>query len=754
MEAAVRIPIVISSLSPLRRLPPSRLPARRNPLQSSLRGQRSPLRLRSSVEPCHDSGPVDVIGIGSRKDAVIDFCLASSSSAALSSRFRFWTIHARDAVKVQLLQRYIGTDMVLRNVEYPLPLDACPPAVILVASAGQGMDLMTATELLNAVKTAGGLSVAILLKPFTFEGQRRLEEVDDLASKLRECSHFYIVIEADSLLKVEVETLAEALESANNAVFVAINTIFFLISEMHVKLLSTSVGQLKEVKSLEVLKLLESYGEAKVSFGAGYNIKSTIVQAVSRCPFLRDGIKDSNGLVIFTLATASSLEENDLLAHVEIFRRITACTSEIIFSRIHEPDLEPNLIILTLLIVGCTEKNVPDKKSFLAGLAVHFPFIFSLLGKGQEKRDNILSQSPEMTSDLFNSSDNWSLPDGSTEGKDVKSLSKESSSDNNISRIESLDIRNQLNSENSLQTDEEEADEYTEVEMLREQPVSWNISPGYQIAQVWAKERAILSGTDKIDKLDILTSSSHIGVKSSDQISDGLLYSDSKLPKAFGGTSRVSIVPSGLSSMDLKTGGGLEAIKDMYSSALTRLKGKDAIKPRKRGLLSDRAASVLEAERDSLKSWTPILEIQYRGGTYRGRCQGGLPEGKGRLTFTDGSFYDGMWRYGKRSGSGTFCYSNGDVFQGSWRDDLIHGKGWFYFHDGGRWFANFWKGKANGEGRLYSKDGSIFFGHFRNGWRDGQSLCIDADGIRWTELWDEGVLITRTQLDKDKESGG
>ena len=39
------------------------------------------------------------------------------------------------------------------------------------------MDLITATELLSAVKSAGGVSVAVLLKPFTFEGQRRLEEV-------------------------------------------------------------------------------------------------------------------------------------------------------------------------------------------------------------------------------------------------------------------------------------------------------------------------------------------------------------------------------------------------------------------------------------------------------------------------------------------------------------------------------------------------------------------------------------------------
>ena len=35
-----------------------------------------------------------------------------------------------------------------------------------------------------------------------------------------------------------------------------------------------------------------------------------------------------------------------------------------------------------------------------------------------------------------------------------------------------------------------------------------------------------------------------------------------------------------------------------------------------------------EAERDSSKKWNPVVEMQYRGGRYKGRCQGGLPEGK------------------------------------------------------------------------------------------------------------------------------
>lgn len=37
---------------------------------------------------------------------------------------------------------------------------------------------------------------------------------------------------------------------------------------------------------------------------------------------------------------------------------------------------------------------------------------------------------------------------------------------------------------------------------------------------------------------------------------------------------------------------------------------------------------MLESERESQKKWSPVGKMNYRGGIYVGRCQGGLPEGK------------------------------------------------------------------------------------------------------------------------------
>lgn len=46
-----------------------------------------------------------------------------------------------------------------------------------VASGGYGSDQVEAINILSAVRSGGNLAVAVLLKPFSFEGRRRLEEV-------------------------------------------------------------------------------------------------------------------------------------------------------------------------------------------------------------------------------------------------------------------------------------------------------------------------------------------------------------------------------------------------------------------------------------------------------------------------------------------------------------------------------------------------------------------------------------------------
>lgn len=74
---------------------------------------------------------VEVIGIGSRKDAVLDFCLRSPS---LSRCLRFWNIIVEETFKVQLQQRLLGDDITKTIVEEPVAMASHSKAIILVCT--------------------------------------------------------------------------------------------------------------------------------------------------------------------------------------------------------------------------------------------------------------------------------------------------------------------------------------------------------------------------------------------------------------------------------------------------------------------------------------------------------------------------------------------------------------------------------------------------------------------------------------------
>lgn len=693
---------------------------------------------------------VEVIGIGSRKEAVLDFCL---ESVLRISSLRFWQIVKHDSLKVQLLQRFIEKDYTPRMIDVPLSLQSCSKAVILVVSAGYGFDYSAAVDILRTIRSANGFTVTIVLKPFSFEGKRRQDEVKHLVGRLKEHTSFLIDIDTDRLLEKDLVTLDEAVRSANNAVLLAINSMSIVKSEMLIKFIDEPQNDVKELGVIDVMEILENLKEGKIGFGAGHNFRTSILKSIYDCPFLSVHLKDLKGVVVCIVASSSIIDDNDKSTLLKTFREVTTYTGKVILSIIQDLNLEPNFLMTTVLLVGSTKQQSSKSSSILSRLAQRFPLVFKLLWKPEEPLDE-----PEER-DMLEDASPSNVRQSPNSDVDIMKIASEGMDKDFYHGTEPENCSDLVSSSDSEQLEAELLE--TDVNSLpfsngiirgasfRRDPLHrWNLGPGHQIAQQWARERAadaeLASALDNISIFDL-----PVGVRPSEELQDKAFPNpEMKYEKK----SKASISNSRFSSQNSLTDASLEVIKEFYDTSSAFLKGKSSDIPKKQGLLSVRAASMLEAERDSPKKWNPVMELQYRGGLYRGRCQGGLPEGKGRLVLQDGSIYDGMWRYGMRSGQGTVYFNNGDMFQGSWRDDVMHGKGWFYFHTGDRWFANFWKGKAYGEGRFYSKSGDVIFGHFQDGWRHGDFLCINVDGSRYIEVWNEGYLMGRENLDSGSDT--
>jgi len=111
--------------------------------------------------------------------------------------------------------------------------------------------------------------------------------------------------------------------------------------------------------------------------------------------------------------------------------------------------------------------------------------------------------------------------------------------------------------------------------------------PGFGIAQLWAKERTMASGSSKNDELDIVTLP--VGVKLSEFQSDQSPNTHPETPDA-GTTAATGHATFAVPFSDVR----LEKVMDMCSSAVTFLRGKmDRSRKRGSNSISSRAALML-----------------------------------------------------------------------------------------------------------------------------------------------------------------
>lgn len=85
-----------------------------------------------------------------------------------------------------------------------------------------------------------------------------------------------------------------------------------------------------------------------------------------------------------------------------------------------------------------------------------------------------------------------------------------------------------------------------------------------------------------------------------------------------------------------------------------------------------------------------------------------IENGKGILTYNDGSTYDGAFRDGKRNGYGIFTFASGSSYQGFWIDDQLSGTCTYITQEGKMYEGVFKEGKFT-EGTCSFTQGGISY---------------------------------------------
>eukprot|EP01047_Picozoa_sp_COSAG01_P076156 COSAG01_NODE_13288_length_1606_cov_7.297943_1_plen_245_part_00 len=133
------------------------------------------------------------------------------------------------------------------------------------------------------------------------------------------------------------------------------------------------------------------------------------------------------------------------------------------------------------------------------------------------------------------------------------------------------------------------------------------------------------------------------------------------------------------------------------------------------------------------------------GMVYVGELNGQKPQGRGTLTYGDGTVYAGSWWAGKRHGQGRCDWPGGaSWYEGEWYRGKRHGRGKSVTGGAGGEEAESYEGQWQ-EGRRHGRGNSSgAAGSYDGGWlagqRDGFGVLTQRDGAKYEGEWVEGRM--------------
>jgi len=217
--------------------------------------------------------------------------------------------------------------------------------LFLTAGMGGGTGTGAAPVVAQIAKELGILTVAVVTKPFSFEGKRQKIAQDGL-DQLSEHVDSLIVIPNDKLMHVLGEdiTVDDAFRAANDVLHGAVAGIAEIIS---------CPGMIN-VDFADVRTVMSEMGMAMMGSSSASGIDRARVaaeQAVA-CPLLEDiNIRDARGVLVNISATKGTLKMKEMHEVMNTIRAFTAETATVIVGAVFEDELKDSLRV-TIVATG------------------------------------------------------------------------------------------------------------------------------------------------------------------------------------------------------------------------------------------------------------------------------------------------------------------------------------------------------------------------------------------------------------------
>ena len=236
--------------------------------------------------------------------------------------------------------------------------------VFIAAGMGGGTGTGAAPVVAEVAKQSGALTIAIVTKPFSFEGKRRMRQAEEGIARLAENVDTLIVIPNDRLKEVASgASIQEAFRNADDVLRMGVKGISEII---------TCPGQIN-VDFADVRSVMTEAGTALLGMGIGSGRSRAVeaAQAAINSPLLEAGRIDGSKGCVVNITGGEDLTLDDVNAVGEIISQVVDQDANIILGTAINQSMEGEVQV-TMIATGF-ESNQQFKQQRLKNRLTNTP---------------------------------------------------------------------------------------------------------------------------------------------------------------------------------------------------------------------------------------------------------------------------------------------------------------------------------------------------------------------------------------------
>ena len=214
--------------------------------------------------------------------------------------------------------------------------------VFITAGLGGGTGTGAAPVIAEIARESGALTIAVVTRPFSFEGSVRQARAEAGLKRLRNAADVLIAISNDRLLETGAKGLAmtKAFELADGILHQGVRGISDLVT----------VRGLVNLDFADIRNILAGAGEAMMGMGeaSGEGRALAAAKLASTIPLLEGGSIRGARRIIMNVTAGTDLTLNEVTSAADLIRRVAATECDLVFGAVIDDSLSERVKITVI----------------------------------------------------------------------------------------------------------------------------------------------------------------------------------------------------------------------------------------------------------------------------------------------------------------------------------------------------------------------------------------------------------------------